>query len=238
MTNLCILLSKEFAQASSATTGLTAYSLRDKPQPKKKKQLTSRVPLLLYPVNKAQIDEAAHGAATSPFNLKRPPTSAQMDAGNYPKGHLRISGIDISIENPQFSARHGRDWTQEMTAHYGYIRGATGADGDHVDVFVRAGTDDSYTGPVFVINQVDPEGNWDEHKVLIGWATQSAATRAYENNYQLGWKGMESIVELTWEAFIAWLTEGDHKSPLSKAPLTQVLVPTLFQLRNILRPVE
>lgn len=51
------------------------------------------------------VDDAAHGAATSPQNELAMPTDGQIKAGNYPKGHVVVSGINISIENPQFSYR-------------------------------------------------------------------------------------------------------------------------------------
>jgi hypothetical protein len=76
------------------------------------------------------VDRAAAGTHTDP-------TEAQKEAGNYRKGHTRISGLDISIENPAGSVRSGQDrsgkpWSVEMGAHYGYIRGTEGRDGDHV----------------------------------------------------------------------------------------------------------
>lgn len=53
----------------------------------------------------ASIDEAAHEAATSEVNDKPLPTEAQIEAGNYAKGHVRLHGLDISIENPKGSFR-------------------------------------------------------------------------------------------------------------------------------------
>jgi hypothetical protein len=75
----------------------------------------------------AQIDEAAHDAATSPFNVKNDPTDGQLQAGNYKKAHVVIDGMDISIENPKGSVRRGVDkkgkpWETVLKNHYGYIR--------------------------------------------------------------------------------------------------------------------
>jgi len=49
---------------------------------------------------------------------------AQKEAGNYRKGHVRIGGLDISIENPEGSERSGVDdngsrWTNRMAAQTG-----------------------------------------------------------------------------------------------------------------------
>ena len=61
------------------------------------------------------------------------PTEAQKEAGNYKKGHVRIDGFNVTIENPKGSVRRGTDasgkqWEQEMHNTYGYIRGTEGVD--------------------------------------------------------------------------------------------------------------
>lgn len=100
------------------------------------------------------------------------PTEAQKEAGNYKKGHVRIDGYDVTIEQPKGSIRRGKDkngkaWESKMHYTYGYIRGTEGVDGDHIDVFL---SDDPSTGNVFVVDQVDPEtGAFDEHKVMYGF---------------------------------------------------------------------
>ena len=67
------------------------------------------------------------------------PTDAQKEAGNYKKGHVRIDGYDITIENPKGSVRRGTDasgkqWSVTMTNTYRYIRGPEGVDGDHIEI--------------------------------------------------------------------------------------------------------
>jgi hypothetical protein len=105
----------------------------------------SQIPLPeeTFPIDEPvpSLDEAAHEAATSPYNDHPEPTIAQQEAGNYKKGKLRILGLDISIENPADSQRKGIDpdgqeWSQDMANHYGYIRGTEGKDKDHLDVFL------------------------------------------------------------------------------------------------------
>jgi hypothetical protein len=64
-------------------------------------------------------------AAASVVNTE--PTEAQKEAGNYQKGHVRLHGLDISIENPAGSERSGTDrdgkkWSVMLPHHYGYIR--------------------------------------------------------------------------------------------------------------------
>jgi predicted ABC-type ATPase len=159
-------------------------------------------------------DRAAHQAATSYLNLKPQPTEAQRHAQNYQMGHVNISGLDITIENPAGS--HRRPEWPELKSHYGYIRGTAGADGAHVDCFVRVGTPENYGGDVHVVNQVKTDGSFDEHKAIIGHETAEGARQAYLENYERGWQGLGSMVTLPMEDFKAWLRDGDTKRPLQK----------------------
>ena len=113
------------------------------------------------------------------------PTEAQKEAGNYKKAHIKINGMDISVENPIGSVRRGVDedgtaWEHEMKSHYGYFKGTIGKDGDHIDVFTKSNTPDDYSGPVFVIDQVNPStGKFDESKVMLGYDNAEEAKQAY-----------------------------------------------------------
>ena len=73
--------------------------------------------------------------------VEQNPTEAQKEAGNYKKGHIKIDGYDVTIENPKGSVRSGKDadgtpWSVTMNNTYGYIRGTEGVDGDHIDVYL------------------------------------------------------------------------------------------------------
>ena len=165
------------------------------------------------PLAAAPVEAAAHEAATSPKNELLEPTEPQKKAGNYRMGHIRVGGMDISVENPEGSKRSGVDkdgkpWETEMKAHYGYLRGTEGKDGDHVDVFVKPGTPEDFSGPVYVVNQVDPaSGKFDEHKAVIGAGSREEAQKVYESNYGKGWKGLGSMVEMPLERFKEWAAE-------------------------------
>lgn len=174
------------------------------------------------------LDAQAHEAATSPTNDLPEPTQAMKEAGNYKLGHARIAGLDISIENPQGSTRSGVDqdgktWEQEMTQHYGYIRGVPkGKDGDHLDVFVNPTTPQDYSGDVFVVDQVDPKtGKFDETKTLIGFKSLDEARRAYLGNYRDDWNGLGNITKADMDAFKQWLQSGKTTKPFSNAPTAQ-----------------
>ncbi|NKB96805.1 hypothetical protein HED48_23340 [Ochrobactrum intermedium] len=179
---------------------------------------TASEPAASEPTATAPIDDAAREAATHPENNLPEPTQAQKEAGNYAKGHVRLGGMDLSIENPAGSQRKGVDangkaWSTTMQSHYGYIKGTVGRDKDHIDVFVKPGTADlADDTKVFVVDQKNPDnGRFDEHKVMIGFDSQQDAEAAYLANYTPGWKGMGDVTESTLADFKKWTKNGDTK---------------------------
>jgi len=167
----------------------------------------------------AAVDQAAHEAATSPENALPEPTKEQKEAGNYQKGHIKIGGLEISIENPAGSVRsgetrHGDKWQVTMKAHYGYVLDTEGTDGDHVDVFVKEGTLEDWNGTVFVVNQNNAAGKMDEHKAMIGYDSLEEARAAYLENYTKGWESrIRSIAELPLDQFKSWATDETDTGP-------------------------
>nr|DAI66468.1 MAG TPA: Type I restriction enzyme [Caudoviricetes sp.] len=146
--------------------------------------------------------------------VEQNPTEAQKEAGNYKKGHVKIDGYDVTIENPKGSVRSGKDadgneWSVTMNNDYGYIRGTEGVDGDHIDVFL---SDNPETGDVFVIDQVNPDGTFDEHKVMYGFKSALAAKRAYMANYSKGWTGLGNITRVSKEEFKKWVNSSHRKT--------------------------
>ena len=146
-------------------------------------------------------------------NVDASPTEAQKEAGNYRKGHLHIDGLNISIEQPKGSVRRGTDadgnqWEQVMRNTYGYIRGSKGKDGDHIDIFIA---DNPVAGSYYVIDQVNPDGSFDEHKVMYGFGSEDAAREAYMSNYEPGWTGFGNITGISSEGFKTWLKSSDRK---------------------------
>ena len=180
-------------------------------------------PIAPTPATPAQdIDAAANEAATSPTNDLPEPTEAQKEAGNYKKGHVNIQGLDVSIENPKGSTRRGTDpdgneWSVEMKAHYGDVRGTQGADGDAVDVFIGPNPE---SDQVFVVDQVNADGTFDEHKALIGWDTEQEAREAYAANYDDGWK-VGPVTAMSMDEFKGWLESGNTRKPLNQKEPTR-----------------
>lgn len=148
------------------------------------------------------------------------PSERQKEAGNYKKGHVRLFGMDLSIEQPRGSVRSGTDadgkqWSQEIQNTYGYIRGTMGRDKDHIDVFLG---DNLNSDKVFVVDQRNvKDGSFDEHKVMLGFDDIDAARKAYESNYEKGWRGMAAITETTLDDFKEWaFADGRRVQPFSQ----------------------
>ena len=143
------------------------------------------------------------------------PTEAQKEAGNYRKGHVKIDGLDITIENPKGGIRKGTDkngkkWQTEMANDYGYIRGSQSVDGDHIDIFL---SDNPTEGKVYVVDQINPDTQeFDEHKVMYGFNSAEEAEAAYLANYTKGWKGLGNITEVSKEDFKKWLDSSHRKT--------------------------
>jgi hypothetical protein len=142
------------------------------------------------------------------------PTEKQKEAGNYKKGHIKVDGYDITIENPKDSTRSGKDasgkaWSVPMHYDYGYIKGTEGVDGDHIDVYL---SDNPTSGNVYVVDQVDQKtGKFDEHKVMYGFPSKEAAVEAYKGQYEKGWK-VGTVTEVSREDFKKWVESSKRKT--------------------------
>lgn len=142
------------------------------------------------------------------------PTEAQKEAGNYKKGHVKVDGFDITIENPKGSVRSGKDsdgkeWSVTMNNDYGYIRGTEGVDGDHIDVFL---SDNPEQGNVYVIDQVNQKtGEYDESKVMYGFNSLEEAKDAYLANFEEGWK-IGVVSGVSKEEFRKWIESSVRKT--------------------------
>lgn len=175
----------------------------------------------------ARLEAQARGATLvdEEASLAAPePTPAQIAAGNYKKGHLKVGPLNIAVENPVGSLRKGQEngkaWETQMQAHYGYVKRTTGADGDQVDVFLKEGTASDFTGTVYVIDQFNPAtGRFDEHKAMIGYRSQAEAAVAYDAHFAdgSGPKRRRAVVAMPMESFARWAREGNTAQAVSQA---------------------
>lgn len=168
-------------------------------------------------------DEGVHSIGTTDTpekmsaerqNVNTDPTEGQKEAGNYKKGHIKVDGYDITIENPKGSTRSGKDasgkaWSVPMHYDYGYIRGTEGVDGDHIDVYL---SDEPTKGNVYVVDQINQnDGSFDEHKVMYGFPSMEAAVEAYKGQYTDGWK-VGTVTEVSREDFKKWVESSHRKT--------------------------
>lgn len=147
------------------------------------------------------------------------PTDGQKEAGNYKKGHLQFGGYNFTVENPKGSVRSGKDasgkpWSITMHNTYGYLtgKGNLGKDGDHLDVFINDDADlDNWNGNVFVVDQVNSDGSFDEHKIMYGFDNEVDALRNYLMNYSRPWHGMGNITGVDKATFDKWVESSNRK---------------------------
>ena len=147
------------------------------------------------------------------------PTEAQKEAGNYKKGHVRIGQFNITVENPKGSVRRGTDangnpWETTMQNTYGYICGTEGVDGDHIDVFLTDDIDGWNGRRVYVVDQYNEDGTFDEHKVMLGFNDEDDARNAYLSNYSEDWANNRKIVitSTNLEDFEKWINSSHRKT--------------------------
>ena len=147
------------------------------------------------------------------------PTEAQKEAGNYKKGHVHVGTFDITIEQPEGSIRRGKDadgkqWESKMHNTYGYFRGTEGVDGDHIDVFLSNDIDGWNGRKVFVVDQYNPDGTFDEHKVMLGFNDMDEAKSDYLANYEKGWEDGRriTVTAVNLEDFEKWIASSHRKT--------------------------
>ena len=166
----------------------------------------------------AQSVQAAVEAASAQVNTS--PTPAQAKAGNYKKGHVTIGEFDITIENPAGSTRKGVDaggkaWSTTMANAYGEIKGTESTDGDPLDVFLHNDMDQWNGRKVFVVDQTNTDGTFDEHKVMLGFNDRDEAMGAYLANYDATWAQTHPglrITETRVEDFNKWVESSHRKT--------------------------
>lgn len=107
--------------------------------------------------------------------------------GDGPGEMVKFAGFDIVVENLVGSTRawgdpDGVHGETTMKYAYGYILGSTGQDGDAVDVYLGPEENSKW---VFVVHQqMAPDFiDFDEDKVMLGFADAASATEAYLGQY-------------------------------------------------------
>nr|WP_320022105.1 LPD23 domain-containing protein [uncultured Draconibacterium sp.] len=155
------------------------------------------------------------------------PTDAQKEAGNYAKGHVNVNGFDLSIETVKGEERKGQDengnpWSVTMQNSYGYYKRTNGTEGkgEQVDVFLGP---NPISDKFYVVDQVNPDGTFDEHKVMQGFNSIKQAEKAYMSNYSEGWQGFGAISELSKEEFAKWLKQNNPGTKAKRKPVSEMV---------------
>ena len=169
--------------------------------------------------NSVKSSELGEKIAKAEAEVDVNPTDKQKEAGNYKKGHVQVGVFDITIEQPKGSVRSGVDangnkWETTMQNTYGYIRGTEGVDGDHIDVFLSDDIDGWNGRRVFVVDQYNEDGTFDEHKVMLGFNDQEDAEAAYFANYDNDWakKHKTVVTGVNLEDFEKWIDSSHRKT--------------------------
>ena len=150
-------------------------------------------------------------------DTNRHPSEAEIKAGNYKKGHISFGGYVYVIEKPKGGVRSGVDkdgnrWSTKMNNTYGYFLSTLGKDKEHIDVFINDDADlDNFKGKIYIVDQVNADGTFDEHKIMYGFANKADAKKAYLSNYSKGWKGCGAITGVPKEAFDKWIKSSKRK---------------------------
>ncbi len=169
-----------------------------------------------------EVVEAASDEISPPVETyPAPPNASDLDdkdpakakdADGAPVASRNIFGIDIAIENPRGSIRQGDGWQTVMPYDYGYIRGVMGADGDSLDAAVG-------TNPksllVFVIDQQHFEGGFDEHKVFLGYGSESEALAAFQRGHHRAAEVFLGCTQMNIAQFKRWMRTADLSLPCS-----------------------
>lgn len=169
--------------------------------------------------NSVKSSELGEKIAKAEAEVDVNPTDKQKEAGNYKKGHVQVGVFDITIEQPKGSVRSGVDangnkWETTMQNTYGYIRGTEGVDGDHIDVFLSNDIDGWNGRRMFVVDQYNEDGSFDEHKVMLGFNETDDAEAAYFANYDNDWakKHKTVVTGVNLEDFEKWIDSSHRKT--------------------------
>jgi hypothetical protein len=150
-------------------------------------------------------------------------TLSQLQANYKLDGKTEFQGLPISIENRKGSTRKGKCekgkpwscWKTKMSAHYGYIRGVPGVDGDALDCFIGP---NAKAKTAFVVHTLKaPEfKKHDEDKVMLGWNSAAAAKKALIANYGGDARHFGSMDAIPFEEFKQRVThENFHPQKLT-----------------------
>jgi DNA topoisomerase IB len=129
------------------------------------------------------------------------------------KEYERLHGIPVSIETPKGGVRSGKGWSVTLPAHYGFIDGTVGADGDGIDVYLGPDLD---SDTAYIVDQLTLDGKrFDEAKVMLAFPSEEAALTAYMAGHHASGDTFGAITRFTVPSFKQWLETADLTKPVA-----------------------
>lgn len=121
-------------------------------------------------------------------------------------------GIPVNIEIPIRTYRFCSTFAPVymVSASYGEFAGTKGADGEPIDCYIG-----QFLGSeqIFILNQADKYGNFDEHKVMVGFLSKDDAISAYSACTN----GLSplSVVVCSPAQLLYWIKKGNKNEPIT-----------------------
>jgi hypothetical protein len=122
--------------------------------------------------------------------------------------HEEVAGIPVAVQTPEGEARESG--AVPKGGDYGFIKGTVGADKQAVDTLVGP---QKTSKRAWVVDHLDKDFGFQQHKVLLGFDNELAARRAYRSLYPDN--PMGRISGVSTEKLKGWLATGDHTKPFS-----------------------
>lgn len=127
---------------------------------------------------------------------------------------IDIGGLQCVIETARGERRIGNGWTSpDFPCDYGYISNTGSAEGnaEQTDCFVGPDHASDY---VVLIDQVNAAtGDFDEHKVMLGYRSKEVALSDYANSFsdRQGYRRVGGITEMNIAALRDWLVNWPYR---------------------------
>jgi hypothetical protein len=115
-------------------------------------------------------------AAAEKRQMAAPTSEMKAESPEPVVGATKIAGEPVAIQVPKGQVRNGG---RKLEADYGEFTGHTGADGDNVDVLIGQHPNDKH----FIVDHLDSDGVFEQHKVLSNFSNKLEAMRAYRAQY-------------------------------------------------------
>lgn len=149
-----------------------------------------------------------------------------------------LHGVPLRIEyrpgdERAGTSKDGKGWSRELKHYYGRIARTEGADREPIDFYLSP--HGNIESPFFIVDQLDQEtGEFDEHKVMVGFDTEREAREAYLENYPSGWE-IGTVKRMEPVDFMQWLDEDDTTGPIKKTQNTDLveLIEILSQIPGV-----